>query len=396
MRDLLGTPFVSAVIGGAVTAGALLLGGVVSDDDADTTAVSDPRSAASVVDSTSARSVEGVLSPREIYKRDAPGVVFIVARSVQQTQSPFDLFPRQQENESTGSGFLVDTDGHIVTNAHVVQAATDVRVKLSDSRTVAAKVIGTDISTDLAVIRIETKGLEEKPLELGDSDTVQVGDPTVAIGNPFGLERTLTTGVVSALQRQIRAENGFTIDDVIQTDAAINPGNSGGPLIDAQGRVIGVNSAIKTSGGSAGNVGIGFAVPVNTVKRVVPALEKDGRIRRAYLGIEGRTIDASLKDLNLKAAKGVLIQAVEPGSPAQKAGLRGGSTQGAMNGEVIALGGDILVEVDGKAVNAMDEVVELLQDKQPEDRIEVKVLRGDESKTIEVELGERPAVATDG
>jgi S1-C subfamily serine protease len=394
MRDLARSPFVSAVLGGAVTAGALLISGVVGDDEV--TPVTSTASVAGVVDAPRARNVEGVLSPREIYKRDAPGVVFIVARSVQQTQSPFDVFPRQQENEATGTGFVVDDDGHVVTNAHVVHAATDVRVKLSDQRTVAAKVIGTDIDTDLAVIELQGDDLDLEPLTLGDSDSVQVGDPTVAIGNPFGLERTLTTGVVSALQRQIRAENGFTIDDVIQTDAAINPGNSGGPLLDAGGRVIGVNSAIKTSGGSAGNVGIGFAVPVNTVKRVVPALQKDGRIRRAYLGIEGRTIDASLEDLNLKAKKGVLLQTVEPGSPADRGGLRGGSTQGAMNGEVIALGGDVVVEVDGKAVASMDEVVDLIADKAPKDRIEVRILRDGEPKTLEIELGERPAVAADG
>ena len=394
MRDLARSPFVSAVLGGAVTAGVLLLSGVVGDDDP--APVTSAASVAGVVDVPRSRNVEGVLSPREIYKRDAPGVVFIVARSVQQTQSPFEVFPRQQENEATGTGFVVDDEGHVVTNAHVVHAATDVRVKLSDQRTVAAKVIGTDIDTDLAVIQLEGDDLDLKPLTLGDSDSVQVGDPTVAIGNPFGLERTLTTGVVSALQRQIRAENGFTIDDVIQTDAAINPGNSGGPLLDAAGRVIGVNSAIKTSGGSGGNVGIGFAVPVNTVKRVVPALQKDGRIRRAYLGIEGRTIDASLEDLNLKAEKGVLLQTVEPASPAERGGLRGGSTQGAMNGEVIALGGDVIVEVDGKAVASMDQIVDLLADKQPKDRIEVRILRDGEPKTLEIELGERPAVAADG
>jgi S1-C subfamily serine protease len=394
MRSIARSPFVAALLGGGVTAAILLLAGALPEEQ--TTTVVQPASMTAVGDVTRPRSVEGALSARDIYKRDAPGVVFIVARSVQQTQSPFDLFPRQQENESTGSGFLIDKDGHIVTNAHVVHAATDVRVKLSDSRTVLAKVIGADVDTDLAVIKIEPGDAKLTPLRLGDSDSVQVGDPTVAIGNPFGLERTLTTGVVSALQRQIRAENGFTIDDVIQTDAAINPGNSGGPLIDATGKVIGVNSAIKTSGGSSGNVGIGFAVPVNTVKRVVPALREDGRIRRAYLGIEGRAIDAALEDLNLKAEKGVLIQSVAPGSPAAKAGLRGGATQGALNGEVIALGGDVLVKVDGAAVVSMDDVVSALEDRQPGDDVEVEFMRGSESKTATVELGERPAAASDG
>ena len=386
--------FLSAVAGGLVTAAVLVGTGLI--DTGDTTTIVQPQSMASLGDAPRPRSAPGALSARDIYRRDAPGVVYIVARSVQQTQSPFDLFPRQQENEATGSGFVIDEGGHIVTNAHVVQAATDVRVKLSDSRTLAAKVVGTDIDTDLAVIKIDGKGLDLRPLRLGDSDTVHVGDPTVAIGNPFGLERTLTTGVVSALQRRIRAENGFTIDDVIQTDAAINPGNSGGPLLDATGRVIGVNSQIATASGSEGNVGIGFAVPVNTIKRVVPALKEDGRIRRAYLGFEGRAVDVSLEELNLKSAKGVLVQSVEPGSPADKAGLRGGATQGALNGEVIALGGDVLVAIDGTPVESMEAVVTLLADRKPGERVELRVERDGRPVTLEAELGERPAIAADG
>ena len=187
--------------------------------------------------------------------------MFVRARSIQASQSPFEIFPRQQENVSTGSGFVLDDKGHILTNAHVVANSTDVRVSFSDHRTVSARVIGKDPDTDLAVLAVSPrKGPALHPLVLGDSSTVRVGDPTVAIGNPFGLERTLTTGVVSALQRRITAPSGFAIEDVIQTDAALNPGNSGGPLLDATGRVIGVNSQIATGEGSSGSVGIGFAV----------------------------------------------------------------------------------------------------------------------------------------
>ena len=205
---------------------------------------------------------------------------------MQSTQSPFDVFPRQQENISTGSGFVLDKKGHILTNAHVVASSLDVRVSFSDHRTVAARVVGKDPDTDLAVLSVNPKEVDLHPLALGDSSAVRVGDPTVAIGNPFGLERTLTTGVVSALQRRITAPSGFAIEDVIQTDAAINPGNSGGPLLDAAGRVIGVNSQIATGGdGASGSVGIGFAVPVATVKRVMPELERAGRVRRPFLGV---------------------------------------------------------------------------------------------------------------
>jgi S1-C subfamily serine protease len=333
------------------------------------------------------------MTAREIYRRDAPGVVFISARSLQQSQSPFELFPRQEENVSTGSGFVIDREGHILTNAHVVQAATDVKVKFSDASTVTARVVGTDVDTDLAVLKVDADGLDLRPLSLGDSDSVEVGDPTVAIGNPFGLERTLTTGVVSALQREIRAANGFAIDDVIQTDAAINPGNSGGPLLDALGRVIGINSQIATAQGSGGNVGIGFAVPSNTAKRVVPQLKADGRVRRAYLGISGRAVDRTLGALNLAADTGVLVQSVEAGTPADDAGLRGGDTQVAIDGDVVMVGGDIIQRAAGSEVASMEELVDLLEEREPGETIELEVLRDGATQSVEVELAERPDIA---
>jgi S1-C subfamily serine protease len=381
---------VAGLAGGAMTAAVLVGADVVGEEH--TTTVVGPTAlsgSARMVGSDGRRA----LTARDIYKRDAPGVVFISARSVQETQSPFDVFPSQQENVSTGSGFVLDDDGHILTNAHVVAAATDVKVKFSDERTVAGKVIGTDVDTDLAVLKVAPEGVDLHPLTLADSDSVQVGDPTVAIGNPFGLERTLTTGVVSALQRQIRAANGFAIDDVIQTDAAINPGNSGGPLLDALGRVIGINSQIATASGTGGSVGIGFAVPSNTAKRVIPQLKSDGRVRRAYLGIQGRAIDRSLSALDLPAGAGVLVQSVEAGTPADEAGLRGGDTQVAIDGDVLMVGGDIIQEVAGTPVASMDEIVALLEQREPGDTIELSVLREGAPETVRVKLGERPGIA---
>jgi S1-C subfamily serine protease len=388
----LAVPLLSALLASGLTAGLILGAGVGGGSGATTTTVVQPAAlnAGAVADGDHA---ETGMTARDIYRRDAPGVVFISARSVQETQSPFELFPRQQENTSTGSGFVIDRQGHILTNAHVVQAATDVKVKFSDEQTVTGKVVGTDVDTDLAVLKVEPRGLDLRPLAFGDSDSVEVGDPTVAIGNPFGLERTLTTGVVSALQRQIRAANGFAIDDVIQTDAAINPGNSGGPLLDALGRVIGINSQIATATGSSGNVGIGFAVPSNTARRVVPQLKSEGRVRRAYLGISGRTLDRSLGALNLPADRGVLVQSVEAGTPAEEAGLRGGDTQVAIDGDVVMVGGDIIRRVDGRDVGSMEDVVDVLDQREPGERIELEVLRDGETATVEVELGERPGIA---
>jgi S1-C subfamily serine protease len=335
---------------------------------------------------------EGALTAREIYRRDAPGVVFIRAEVVRRTGSPFDFgMPSEQRGESTGSGFVIDGDGTILTNAHVIAGATRVTVQFQDRRAVRARVVGRDESTDLAVLDVDAEGLELHPLRLGDSQRVQVGDPTIAIGNPFGLERTLTTGVVSAVQRRITAPNGFTIDDVIQTDAAINPGNSGGPLIDAAGRVIGVNSQIQTGGGSGGNVGIGFAVPIDTAKRIVPQLEKSGKVERGYLGIESVTIDGSLEDLNLPVDRGALVQRVSPGSPAAKAGVKGGEIEAQLDGQAFYLGGDIVVAIDGRKVRTNADVSRLVTARRPGDVVRLTILRGGRERTVRAELSERPA-----
>jgi S1-C subfamily serine protease len=388
MKKLLASPFVAAVLGGGVTAGVLLGAGVV--DDGQTTTVIQP---APIGTSTRSASHDGVgMTAREIYKRDAPGVVFIRSRSVAPSDSPFDFYGGQQPTEATGSGFVLDDEGHVLTNAHVVNAATQVQVTFSDKSTRAAKIVGKDESTDLALLEVDADGLDLVPLELGDSAQVQVGDPTIAIGNPFGFDRTLTTGVVSALQRRITAPDGYVIENVIQTDAAINPGNSGGPLIDAAGRVIGINSQIATGGGSGnGSVGIGFAVPINTAKRIVGQLKSDGRVERAWMGVDFRAIDASLAPLGLSAKKGMLVQEVADGGPAAKAGIRGGSNVAQVNGEQVFLGGDVMLSIEGKTLKSGDDVRDIIDTKKPGDTLSVVLLRGERKLTVEVELADRPA-----
>ena len=374
-------PLAAAVVGGAVTAGILLGADMVGEHRTTTIVQQAPLSSAS----PSSDSHSAGLTARDIYRRAAPGVVYVRARSVQETQSPFDVFPRQQENVSTGSGFVLDEKGDILTNAHVVASSLDVRVSFSDHRTVAARVIGKDPDTDLAVLSVNPKEVHLHPLPLGDSAAVRVGDPTVAIGNPFGLERTLTTGVVSALQRRITAPSGIAIEDVIQTDAAINPGNSGGPLLDAAGRVIGVNSQIATGGeGASGSVGIGFAVPAATVKRVLPELEKAGRVRRPFLGVRGR-----------ESRDGVLIEAVQAGTPAAIAGIRGGDREAIdeRDGSIVVLGGDILTRIGSRTVRTMDDVHAALGVLRPGQKVGLELRRGGKPVRVTVQLGERPGGA---
>ena len=331
-------------------------------------------------DSSDGRSVS------DIYKDEGAGVVFIQARGTS-SESPFGL-PDDRGGTATGSGFVVDEDGTIITNAHVVEGSQDVSVRFEeDGDAVDAKVVGRDPSTDIAVLEVDPDDAKLRPLPLGDSSKVEVGDPVVAIGNPFGFTRTVTTGIVSALQRQIEAPDGFPIRDVIQTDASINPGNSGGPLLDADGRVIGINSQIAT-GGSSGSVGIGFAVPVNTVKSLLPKLKEDGAVERAYLGVEMAAVDEEIADdLNLPVKRGALVTSVVRGGPADDAGLRAGGTT---TGAGIVAGGDLIVKVDGRTVKSPDDVAAAIGDDRPGETVKVEYYRGDDKKTAEVELGSRP------
>jgi S1-C subfamily serine protease len=375
----------SAVLGGAVVAAVLIVLGIDGDTKKTTTVIEQ----APITGARNASATSG-LTAREIYKRDAPGVVHISAQIVQQVNSPFDPFGQDQQGVATGSGFVLDKSGHILTNAHVIEGASRVTVQFEDNKTVTAKVEGKDTSTDMALLKVDTSGVSLKPLALGNSKSVQVGDPTIAIGNPFGLDRTLTTGVVSALQRKIEAPNGYSISNVIQTDAAINPGNSGGPLIDASGKVIGINSQIA-SGGSGGNVGIGFAVPINTAKQIVPQLKGSGTVKRAFLGITGATIDRSLDRLNLSTTSGVLVQTVQPGSPAAKAGLRGGDAGATLDGSQLRLGGDVIKKIDGKDIKTMEQVLAVIAAKKPGDTVKIEYLRGGSTKTASAKLAQRPS-----
>ena len=336
------------------------------------------------------------LTAGDIYKRDAPGVVFVRSQIVQRTQSPFDFgLPQEQQGEATGSGFVVDQTGTILTNAHVVNGATKVTVQFQNKESVDAKVLGKDESTDLALLKVDPTGLKLTPLTLGSSKGVQVGDPAIAIGNPFGLERTLTTGVISAVQRTIQAPNNFQIDDVLQTDAPINPGNSGGPLIDATGKVIGINSQIATGGSaSQGSVGIGFAVPIDTAKQIIPDLKQSGRVDRGYLGIVSATVDKTLKDLNLPVDHGALVQSVAPGGPADKAGIRAGDLPATLDNHPIQLGGDIITKVAGKEIRTKDDLQAAVADRKSGDTVKVTLLRASKVKTVEVTLGERPNTVT--
>jgi S1-C subfamily serine protease len=375
-------------VGGGLVAVLLLAIGIDSSSKTTTTVVQQ-----APIASTSAASADGdkQFTPREIYKRDAPGVVYIRAQVVQRTQSPFDMFPTEQQGEATGSGFVIDRNGDILTNAHVIDGAVKVTVQFGDNKSVEAKIVGKDVSSDIALLKIDPDGVDLHPLSLGSAKDVQVGDPTIAIGNPFGLDRTLTTGVVSALQREIQAPNGFKIDNVIQTDAAINPGNSGGPLLDATGKVIGINSQIETGGTGGGNVGIGFAVPIDTARKELAQLKQSGSVSRAWLGVSSLTVDGSLEQLNLPVKQGALVQSVQKGSPADKAGLKGGDISAQMGGSPITLGGDVVTQVDGKPVKGSDDLAGLVEHKKAGDKVRLTYYRGKDLKTAEVTLGKRPA-----
>ena len=386
------TPHVlSGVLGGLVVlvVGSVLIAtDVIDTGDTTREVVQQSSLTRPVSDSDSGSEEEEGLTVTEIYDRDGPGVVFIQADVQSQVESPFGL-PDEDSGVATGSGFVLDKDGYILTNAHVVEGAREVGVRFTEeSSLVEAKVVGADLSTDLAVLKIDPDDSPKlQPLELGDSGRLRVGDPVIAIGNPFGYSRTVTTGIISALQRQISAPNNFQIDDVIQTDASINPGNSGGPLIDARGQVVGINSQIAT-GGANGSVGIGFAVPVNTAKKIVPQLKEDGKVERAYLGVTTTTVtDQLAEDLNLPVEEGALVQDVVDDGPADDAGLRAGRTE---IGQGLRVGGDILVEVDGQQITRNSDVGDAILDNKPGDEIDLEYFRGDDRKTATVKLGERP------
>jgi putative serine protease PepD len=335
------------------------------------------------------------LSIHQIYERWAPGVVQITSTTVVNVpQDPIfgnPFAPQQQEEQSLGSGFVIDKAGHVVTNYHVVEGAKSVQVSFSNGENVQARIIGTDPSTDIAVLQVRTHSRALTPLVWGNSDNAQVGDSVVAIGNPFGYTRSVTAGIVSALDRPLTAPNNFQIEHAIQTDAALNHGNSGGPLLDARGEVIGVNSQISTGNtGQQGNLGIGFAVPSNTVRGVVAQIVQSGHAEHAALNIKGQSITPSIALLNdLPARQGVLVANVARGSGAAEAGLKGATSQHIIDGVTWALGGDIIVSADGVPTPTVNRLSDVIAQHKPGDTIKLVIYHyhGDSKKTIEVKLG---------
>jgi len=341
--------------------------------------------------SNSSSGSEGLV--HQIYKRDGGGVGFVTSEGVSTGSSPFDPFGQSSRGTATGSGFLIDDQGHMVTNNHVIDGAQKITVALgADETAYPAEVVGSDPSTDLALLKVDAPSSAMHPLKLGDSSKVRVGDPVVAIGNPFGLDRTVTTGIVSALQREIQSNTQYSISNVIQTDAAINPGNSGGPLINANGEVIGVNSQIATGGSGGGNVGIGFAVPSSTVKDVVDQIIKTGEVKHAFLGITAASVTPQLANaLNLDVESGAMVQAVEKNGPAAKAGIRGGSTEVTVGAQKVLTGGDIITAVNGTEVTSMEQVVSAVNAAAAGDEMKLTVNRNGKSEDFTVTLGERPS-----
>jgi putative serine protease PepD len=336
------------------------------------------------------------LSVNSIYRRTAPGVVVVTATSTTKSSNLFDPFapPQTQQTQSLGSGFVIDKSGHILTNAHVVVGASKVDIGFSNGSSYPATVVGTDRSTDIAVLKVDVPQDALTPLPLGDSSKVQVGDPVVAIGNPLGEDRTVTAGIVSAVQRDISSlQPGIQIPGAIQTDAAINHGNSGGPLINNQGEVIGINSQILSDNPSnpqSGSIGIGFAIPINLAKNIAQQLIDNGKAVHTYLGIRGSVLTPDLaKTLNLSVDHGVLVGQVEASSPAAKAGLRAGTTQATINGQTFALGGDVITKIDGKTIHTFDDLSGTISAHKPGDTIQLEIVRGGKTTTVSVTLAGR-------
>jgi S1-C subfamily serine protease len=332
------------------------------------------------------------LTLADIYREDAPGVVQVTSTTkVRLPRSewfgnPFGLEDSQVQ-QSLGSGFVIGKDGLVLTTYHVVRNAQSVYVSFSNSDSMRAEVVGKDPATDVALLKVVASSRALKPLELGDSDDVDVGDQVAAIGNPLGYERSITLGIVSALQRSLTSPGGAPIDRVIQTDAVLNRGNSGGPLLNAQGRVIGVSSAIATDTGS-GNTGIGFAIPINTVKDVVAQLKARGHVEHPFFGVVSRPVTPGVARIfNLPADRGLLVETVYPASGAAEAGLLGGSDQVVLAGESYLLGGDLIVKADGMAVASTERLREIIASHSPGDTVSIEFFRDNERRTVDVKLG---------
>lgn len=370
------TLVIPALIGAGVALGVVgLTGGF---DDGGTTIIREP--AASIATSAPAQAAEAAEAPRqqgdalsvaELVRRESPAVVLVSVRG--------------EDGGGFGSGFVVDDKGHILTNAHVVDGGDTTTVTFSDRTEARARVLGVDNSTDLAVLKVAELPPGVKPVPLGDSAGLVVGQDVVAIGNPYGYERTATTGIVSALERTIESPNGFAIQNAIQTDAAINQGNSGGPLFDRAGRVIGMNTQIASQNG--GNVGIGFAVPIDTIEPIAESIIEDGTARHAWIGITGRELTPALaRTLRLEGRKGVLIAETVEDGPAAKAGLVAAKDPDAD----VPRGADLIVQVNGEPVADMADVSKAVASRRVGDRITVTVLRDGQERTVTMTLADRP------
>ncbi|HET6173514.1 MAG TPA: trypsin-like peptidase domain-containing protein [Gaiellales bacterium] len=396
---------VAALAGGGVAAV-----GVHALDATDNTVTTTVEAAASSNGSTTGNSSPGSdanaafarsggKSVSSIYKQDAPGVVTITSTIQSSTSGDFNPFgPGQSQQETAqGSGFVIDKQGRILTNAHVVEGATSVVVAFEDGVTAKASVLGRDSLYDLAVIKVDVPDSELHPLKLGTVNTVQVGDPVVAIGNPFGYAQTVTAGIVSAKNRLISSPSGSNkfIPGAIQTDAAINHGNSGGPLIDRHGEVIAINAQIADPqiSGTNANAGVGFAIPIDLAKRALSNLESGKPASHPYLGIRVDALNASVAAANSKVpAAGLLIAGVAKGSPAAAAGLKGGSQSLDVNGQSYCVGGDVITAIQGHAVNTLDDLQQRISGYAAGDKINLSVTGGDGSKrTVSLTVGSMPA-----
>src|ERR1700686_2443411 len=314
-----------------------------------------------------------------VYHKNIGSVVNVTSKAV-----AFDFFYGLVPQEGQGSGFIIDRDGHVLTNYHVIANARQVEVTLHNRKKYRATIVGTDRSHDLAVVQI--KAPELTPMVLGDSGNLQVGQKVYAIGNPFGLAGTLTRGIVSSI-RQVREPDGMKIDDAIQTDASINPGNSGGPLLNMHGEVVGINTMIASNVGQS--AGIGFAIPINTAKAVINDLLTSGRVRRPALGVSTIPIDPQLADqMGLAADYGLLILQVVPGGAAENAGLRGGTERAFLGNTPIMVGGDLIVAIDGKKVEDQQELAEVMNNHRAGDSVRVTIYRGKRKMDVTVTLGE--------
>ncbi len=373
----IGVILAAALLGAAV--GALTyaaLGGKTTTVVHDVVTAGQPTSAATTQSSVGA-----------VYRTVQSGVVEIMA-STTSGSSSFGFGGSSQTQQAQGSGFVYDLDGHIVTSEHVIDGATSISIRFPNGSRYKATLVGADTSTDLAVLRVDAPSSVLAPIPLGDSTVLQVGDEVVAIGSPFGLEETVTSGIVSALHREITAPNQATITDAIQTDAPINSGNSGGPLLNMAAEVVGVNAQIESSSG--GNNGVGFAVPSETIRQVVPQLLASGKVVHAFLGVQVESIPAGVAAA-LKSAPGVAVVTVEPGTPAAKAHLKAATGTKAAGSASYPSGGDVITAVDGTKVTRADQLRTLIDGRRPGDQVKLSVFRNGRTRTVTVTLAERPS-----